>query len=141
MNRTIRHRRLRELFRIAAVVTVAIALAAPVLAHDRRHARGHGHDPHRSASRHRVHTTVDIDRGRFVVPVRIEDRHVASYRPYFWTRLYDPAHRHHHAVYRFPVHTSFGVVYEPYVYCEGRWFPDGLRISYHGRHVAFSVDF
>ncbi|MDX1388663.1 MAG: hypothetical protein R3344_05710 [Acidobacteriota bacterium] len=141
MSSTIRHRRYRRLATIAVLFIVAIALATPALAHDRRHSRKHRGHHHHGSHRHVSQHHVDAWRGHFAVPARIDHRHVEVYRPYYWTRVYDRRHRHHHSVYRFPVSTPYGVVYEPYAYCDGRLFHDGVQFSYHGRHVAVSVGF
>lgn len=142
----IRHRRYRKLSMIAILSIVAIALATPALGKDRRHSgkhRGHHHHDscHHASRRHVSNHHVGAYQGYFAVPARIDHRHVEVYRPYYWTRVYDRGHRHHHAVYRFPVYTAYGVVYEPYAYCGGRLFRDGVQFSYHGRHVAISVGF
>ncbi len=145
MSNTIRHPRNRKLRVIAVLSVVAIAMSTPVLGHDRRHTRHHHHDhydSHRSAGhRYAGYGAVDVGHGRFVVPQRIDRRYVDDYRPYYWKRVYDRGHRHHHAVYRFPVYTTYGIVYQPYAYCGERLFHGGVHFSYHGSHVAFSIGF
>jgi hypothetical protein len=114
----------------------------PALAHGKKHSR-HNRGHHRY--KHRVSTVCrscghghEIRHERFVIPHRVDGRYARVYRPYFSRNVYDPVHRHHHAVYRFPVHTPYGTVYEPYVYCGARLAHGGGEITYHGRRLSVS---
>lgn len=123
----------------AAVIALsATGFARPVQADGRR---GRHHLSHRH---HRVHHHPrDGHRHvhhRFVIPRRIHARRAGAYRPYFWTRVYVPHHRHYHAVYRFPVHGPYGIDYVPYAYCDGRLFR-GVHIAYDGPRFGFRVGF
>jgi hypothetical protein len=144
---TLGHRRRRLLALFLGFVLVAIAGLTPALAHGRKKSR-HDRRDHRYEHRyeHRVTTVCrscghahETGHARFVIPDRVDGRYARVYRPYFWTTVYDPVHRHDHAVYRFPVHTPYGQIYEPYVYCGAHLTDRGGAITYHGRRVSVSL--
>ncbi len=61
----------------------------------------------------------------FVVPKAIHPHHAKLYKPYFHSNVYYAPHRHHHAIYYFPVY-SYGVpVYQPYAYCGSEVYASG----------------
>jgi hypothetical protein len=62
----------------------------------------------------------------FSVPRVIVRNVVPTYRPYYFDRVYYPAHHHYHEIYRFPVYLDYGVEYYPYAYCEGNFFGRGI---------------
>ena len=64
---------------------------------------------------------------------------MASYRDYHRGRVYYKAHRHYHAVYRFPVYTRAGRDYQPHYYCNGELYRE--RARYDNHHVRFSLRF
>jgi hypothetical protein len=106
----------------------------------------------------RVHSHSDVVvRGRtvaprvvahrpFVVPRHVSYRTVRAYDPYFSSRVFFPAHHHYHVIYRFPVYTAYGVVYQPYSYCGGSLFdgygygPSGY-VSFGGPHFGVAFGF
>ena len=76
----------------------------------------------------------------FDIPRVIAHDLLHHYRPYHHGRLYHPAHRHYHQIYRFPVYAEYGVEYYPYAYCEGNFF--GRGVFRNGRalfdiHIGF----
>jgi hypothetical protein len=116
-------------------------IAFPVLAHEAGRRGEHPrHDRGRRVERHAPHARHVKHVRHVVVPTRIRLREVRTYRPYFSGRIYSAGHRHAHAVYYFPVHTRYGVVYRPYDYCDGRLFLEG-HVAYHGDHFGFTLGF
>jgi hypothetical protein len=97
---------------------------ARVRVHRGRHHAYHG--------RARVH-------GSFVIPDYIAHSHAGSYRPYYHGRTYFRPHRHHHAVYYFPVYTPAGYVLQPHSYCGGRLHTG--YVAYRGPNFSLSVSF
>jgi hypothetical protein len=85
---------------------------------DHRDHRSRVHDGGRFRAPHRV----------FVAPRAIHD--FGHYRPYYHSRIYYPAHRHHHVVYAFPVDLGPGPLYRPYAYCDGHLFAGGYFTDY-----------
>lgn len=77
---------------------------------------------------------------RFEVPTRIHRHDIPVYQSYHHGRAWFRPHRHSHTVYSFPVFTSSGWIYQPHSYCEGVLYT-GAHVSYHGKHVSFSVGF
>lgn len=57
-----------------------------------------------------------------VVPRRIVVRETRFYDPYRYGSVWYAPHRHAHVVYRFPVATRYGTIYEPHAYCDGLRF-------------------
>lgn len=121
----------------AAAAISALLFTSPAQAH-RRH-KVKTHKQHRvyfkSAPRAHYHHGA-----AFVVPRKIGRRNAAVYRANWGGDVYFRPHRHHHAIYVFPVHTRRGVVYREYEYCRGRLFVRG-HAGFHGRRVSFSVGF
>ena len=126
-----------SLLRTAALATGLIAVATlasstPAQAHEREH-RHHGHAPYHS---YRV-----VPRGTFfVVPPRIHARYAYRYDPYLVGPVYYRPHRHHRLLYRFPVRTAVGVVFEPYSYCDDGLFVNGY-VSLGGPRFHVSAGF
>jgi hypothetical protein len=115
--------------------------ALPVLAHDAGRRGEHPrHDRGRRVERPTRHGAHARHIARVVAPRRIRAGEVRIYRPYFRGRVYDPGHRHTHAVYDFPVRTRDGVVYRPHAYCDGRLFLDGY-VTYQGDHFGVTFGF
>lgn len=56
-------------------------------------------------------------RAPFVAPRHVAFRTVRTFDPFFSGRVFYAPHNHFHVVYRFPVYTAYGVVYQPYSYC------------------------
>jgi hypothetical protein len=131
--------RLITLAGIALAVTL-MASSSPALAHGKhkRIKKHHRHVVHVSSSEYRAPVVYRVR--RFVVPTRIRSRVMPAYRPYYSHRIYDPFHRHYHAVYRFPVVRPEGVFYAPHVYCEGRLHVHGT-VALGGPHLRVRLDF
>jgi hypothetical protein len=76
----------------------------------------------------------------FVVPRHVSFRTVRVYDPFFNGRVFFSPHRHFHRVYRFPVVTTYGVVYQPYSYCGDELFTGGY-VAFGGPHISARVRF
>lgn len=133
--------------RIALAAAVAIGAAAVTATDADAHER-HGH--HRKHGR--AHVVVPGHAYRIapvVVPRVIRPTAVAVYRPYYADRVWHARHRHYHSLYRFPVETSYGVVYRPYAYCAGEVFHDydddrdrvGGYVQFAAPHVSIGIGF
>lgn len=109
---------------LAAAAIAAVLGASPADAHPRR-----GHGGHKLAHRHH-----HVVHGRFAVPHRIPVHRAHVYSPYYHHRVFFKPHRHFHFVYHFPIYTAYGVVYEPYSYCDGVLFVP----PYYGGYVSYS---
>jgi len=113
---------------VSACFVAAAALLAPVAD---AHPRHHGHrNPH--------HAKVKVHRHDVLVPRAIAIEHRETYAPFYSGRAYFPAHRHHHATYRFPVVVNGYVQYRPYTYCGGNL---ALRASAVLPNLAFDIVF
>ena len=146
------------LFGVAALFAVIAALPAQA---DHRHRSRHGHHDrghHAGHGRHGSHPVFGHDHPRhrvdirhrgirdsrrytsFVIPQRIyaRDHHVFS--RHHQGRIFYAPHRHHHAVYDFPVYTRYGYVYRPHYYCDGALFLGG-QVSFGNRNFRVHVDF
>ena len=75
----------------------------------------------------RVHKRVVKDVRRVLeVPRKIHHSHVNAFKSFYHGRSYYGPHKHHHAVYRYPVYYGGHVSYRPYHYCN-----DSLFITHH----------
>jgi hypothetical protein len=73
-----------------------------------------------------IHNRVVHDVRRLLeVPRTIHRAHVNSFRSFSRGTSYYAPHRHHHAVYHFPVYAGSRVVYRPYYYCNDALFIGG----------------
>jgi hypothetical protein len=109
------HRRrpgLRRALVAAALPAALVACAPPAAAHGRAGHRGHGHG--RGWAGHAVR-----HHGHIRPPAVIHHHHAPAFRSHFAGSFHFAPHRHAHAIYAFPVATSYGVVYRPHVYCGG----------------------
>lgn len=61
-----------------------------------------------------------------VVPTYIAHDDFIRYQPYYSHRYWNSRHRCWHQVYRFPMQTVHGVVYQPYAYADGRLIVDAV---------------
>jgi len=92
---------------VSACFVGAVALLAPTAdAHSRHHRQPH-------------HGKVRVQRHDRFVPRTVALGYHGPYSSFYSGRMYFPAHRHHHATYRFPVVVDGYVVYRPYAYCDG----------------------
>jgi hypothetical protein len=137
---------------IAVVAAIGSSLvAAPAQAghkHKHKHGKKHVEYVHRSHG-HAVPHAVRHGHGRigvgfstprpFLVPRHIGPAARGTFRPYYHELVYFRPHRHHHAVYFFPVRTRFGWTWQPHSYCEGNLFRG--RVAYDGPRVSFDVRF
>ena len=138
--------------RILGLATLSCALLTPAMANDRHRPRAH-HGKHHVTPRphHARHANHFYDRQHYrshrfarghrdiVAPVRLTHTALASYRDFHHGRIYYRPHRHHHAVYRFPVHTNAGWISQPHYYCNGTLFRE--RERRHHPHFRFSLHF
>lgn len=73
--------------------------------------------------RRAIHDHVhDVVRDAVRVPRQIHRSHMRALRSHFSGRVYFAPHRHHHAIYRFPVRVHGHVVHRHYAYCNGHLF-------------------
>jgi len=122
--------------------------------HKEHRVRAHDHRPHRADhgrhgayhgrvraphGRHGAYYGQARSQGAFVIPGDIGHRHAGLYRSYYHGREYFRPHRHHHAVYHFPAHTSAGYVWRPHSYCDGRLH--AAHVAYRGPKFSVSVSF
>lgn len=125
--------RMRHLAAVTTRIALAAAVAWGAAAVTATDAEAHGrHGHHKKHAR--AHVVVPGNAVRVapvIVPRRIHPTAVAVYRPYYADRVWYTGHRHFHSMYRFPVATSYGVVYRPYAYCDDRVF-EGY--GYDDRH-------
>jgi len=152
MNTTLKIRlrnRLLGTFGLGLVAT--LLLASPALA-DPGRGRGvppferRGHDDRYDRDEHRARSHGVGHAGhaaRFLVPQRIHRHDRVAYRGYYVRGVYHPLHRHVHAVYRFPVYTSRGVVYRDYPYCNGVLDRGGVSgfFTLSGRQFRIAIGF
>jgi hypothetical protein len=92
---------------------------------------------------HRIVVSHPVPRTTFVIPHRIPVHRAHVFDPFFHGRVFFAPHRHFHVVYHFPVVTGFGIVYEPFTYCDGVLFapPFGGFLSYSSPRVGVFVGF
>ena len=76
----------------------------------------------------------------FEIPRRLHRHHEQEFRSYYRGRAYSRAHGHYHAVYDFPVRTSWGYESRPHHYCEGGLFGGGF-VAYSGPRINFGLRF
>jgi hypothetical protein len=130
---------------LSAAIFAASATPADARSFAARDGRGHAHKVVRGNGHGHGHGHRHAAK-RFVVPRHVSVRTVRAYDPYFSHRVFVPAHHHHHVVYRFPVYTSYGVVYHPYTYCGGDlvagygYGPSG-HVSFGGPHFGVTFGF
>lgn len=122
------------------VAAAALAFSGDALAHGK-----HKHGKH-----HGRHAPVVVVPAPVAPPVVLRD--VRAYAPYRAATVWYAPHRHRHVVYRFPVATRYGVVYEPYAYCDGHRYgvvtgpvvydrrPHGY-VSFGDEHVRIGIGF
>ncbi len=141
--------------RATTALAVVLALAAAgssapeARAHERgraRHGAGerivvphHGHPGyghHRRAHHHRYPAHREV----FVVPHHLDLHHTRHLHPYYWGRVWVPAHGHFHVIYRFPVFVESEVVYRPFAYCGPHLYARG-HFVYHGSRLSVAFDF
>lgn len=144
---------MRHVARITLVATtflVALALATPAEANDRRprHRIEHGHQRHHAHHRqfdrydHRAFRHERSFRyDRFDIPHRIRHDRRDVYRSYREGSVYFAPHHHRHAVYVFPVRFGHGWGFREHFYCEGDLFLDHGRVDFHGRRFSISLGF
>jgi len=139
------HASTRRTWLLAPLAAGLLALVvSPALAGRAEHGRPdpgrHGsYKVHHKHSRHEHHRHAHrgpVVRGGFVVPVVIRGERARVYRHYYRGRAYAPAHRHYHAVYRFPVAEGRGYVWRSHAYCGGELYREPVirhapRISVH----------
>lgn len=148
------HRTLRSRATVLGLAALSCMLLAPALAHDtHRHSRHHGdrhvtppphharygshvYDRHHVRSHGNGHARTHRE---FVIPVHLTRTALRTYRNYHRGQTYYGPHRHHHAVYDFPVYTDAGWAYRPHSYCNGDLFRG--RAPHHDHHVRFSLRF
>lgn len=151
MNSTTSRRRLLRMAGLGAAFLALVAFSSfAAQAHERKN---HGHKPHHHPRHGAVvavvpspppHPPVAMYQGhrhhgsRFVVPSRIiAVRDIDYYQPYFVRRYYHAPGRCWRSIYNFPVYTSVGVEYRPYLYEEGR-LVIGARFGSPGFNFGFT---
>lgn len=94
------------------------------------YSHGHYHTPG-SWCRHTSHGL----HGWFEIPrwIRHEVRH--NLRDFYYDQVYYADHGHYHTIYRFPVYIDATLTYQPYAYCEGKFFATGY---FRGSRPHFS---
>jgi hypothetical protein len=120
----------------AAAAIAALLFTSPAQAHRRNKIKVHKHHGVYVKSAPRIHHHGPA----FVVPKKIGRRDAAALRASWAGDLYFRPHRHHHAIYVFPVHTKHGVIYREFEYCRGRLFVRD-EVGFHGRRVSVSIGF
>lgn len=128
----------RRLFPIALAVFFVLAFAGSPAWADGHHRHFKHHHHYRPIPAHVVIVPQPLPPPpAFVVPTYIAHDEFIRYRPYYSHRYWNPRHHCWHQVYRFPVQTGRGVIYQPYAYADGRLIVDavipapGLQIGVH----------
>ena len=149
---------MRHVARITLVATtflVALALASPAEANDRRdprhrvehrHQRHHAHHKHHRQFDRYDHRAFRHERSfrydRFDIPHRIHGNRRNVVREYHEGSVYFAPHRHRHAVYVFPVRIGHSWGFREHFYCDGDLFFDHHgRVDFHGRRFSISLGF
>lgn len=126
--------RSQSLFRILLTMVLLSLFLSPLMAqggsgyHGRKHKRHH-HDAYQEQGdygRQRYRDDRRWNQGRqmeFRIPNFI--RHHQEYKRYFYSTSYHQGHRHNHMIYSFPVLVTGRWIYQPYAYCDGRYFATG----------------
>ena len=149
---TLRSRATPRWPQLVGLTALSLTFLAPAMAHDTHHNSGHHGERHVTLRQHharqgnhfydRYHRrSHGHARGQreFVVPVRLSPQALATYRDYHYGRIYYRPHRHHHAVYNFPVYTNAGWAYRSHYYCNGALYAG--HVPYNHRHVRLSFRF
>lgn len=117
--------------------TFAGALALTFAATDVAAKEGRGHGPSHAAARH---DRREIARNRsFAIPHRIATRDFRDYRSYRVRGWTAPGHRSY-VVYRFPVVTRVGVVFQDFTYCDGVLVGAPTAVIRTGRAPRYGYD-
>lgn len=119
---------------IAVLIAGLFALPTTVEAHG-KHDRGRGDHAQRYKKGYGIHRN---HRGFGRVPHRISARHRHDYGRFYRGRVYYKRHRHHHALYRFPIFVDGRLVYRNYAYCgDALFLSAGVRLPRLALDLAF----
>lgn len=151
----------RTMLAVAAAVLAMAAVAPAAEARSDGHRGRHDNGLHQGQSyrhqerydRYRDHRRVERQawvgahiryRPRFgtvvVAPRVIVPAYRDAFAPYVYDRVWVPAHRHYHVIYRFPVDEGGRIVYRPYAYCGDRVYATG-SFSFGGPSFRLDVRF
>jgi len=139
---------------LGALIVLAVLFAGPAAAdhkhkHDERNHRGKHYVKHHGKhyGRHLGHGHRPVPAPpvvrrpvRVATPTVIRTPGVDLYRPYYRGRVFYEPHRHHHAVYHFPVYRNDRRSYEPHYYCNGQLYSVN-HVAFRGPHFSVSIAF